>query len=114
MRRATWLFVFLLATAGCDDPGEGPKAESGYRFCTPIIAGLEDFRRAHAVYPDSLEQLQIDSVRRRLMPRYVEDIGYLVDSAKAGYELSFYYSGPGRNVCTYTSGAKAWQCHGYY
>jgi hypothetical protein len=110
----TWLIVLTLV-ACWPAPGKGPNADAGYQHAAPVIAALEQFHAAHGSYPDSL---------RQLVPNFLPDSALQsppdwsamralhyrlsVDS----YELSFWYSGPGSNTCTYTPESRRWRCSG--
>ena len=115
MRRI--LAVALLATAACPAPGEGVKAERGYRRAEPIIAALERFRADSGHYPGALTAL---------VPAYLPDSALTVPAreqerypwtyalADAAYTLQFRYTGPGSNECTYLGATRQWHCSGLY
>jgi hypothetical protein len=109
--------VALLALlAGCEEPGEGAKAEQGYRQGARIVAAIEAWRRDTGAPPKSLESLA---------PRYVsrDDLVLAPTGATAypfsyhvkadgSWELEFHYTGPGSNYCTWGSTTAHWQCTG--
>ena len=107
----------LLAAAACDAPGEGPKAERGYRRAEPVIGALGRFRTDRGAYPDSLPQLvpaylpaAALAIPDRPQERY--PLGYR--RVAGHYELTFRYAGPGMNECAYRSATAAWACRGYF
>lgn len=111
------LAAAVVALGGCPAPGEGPRAERGYRRSAPVIAALERYRGARGTYPDSLRQLVPaflpDSTLRvpdRNRERYPLDYRRTPD----GYVLTFRYTGPGMNACAYTSAPAEWKCSGYF
>jgi len=92
-------------------PGEGQKAEAGYKACAPIIDALESYKVEHNSYPETLDAL---------VPGFLPDLlvkpeGFVFDYRYKGasYELVFRYAGPGMNICTYTP-ETGWDCIGYY
>jgi len=105
------LFGISLACAACAKPGEGPKAELGYKRSVPVIAALEKYRQDHGDYPHYL---------RDLVPKYIESVSENVDKhpldyrkGPQTYQLIFRYEGPGMNECFYSPNI-AWKCRGYY
>ena len=58
--------MFLLASCSAiteffEKPGEGAKAEKGYRICDPVIQALEKYQQQKkAAYPAKLESLVPD------------------------------------------------------
>ncbi len=109
--RLGFLVGCLFLMVGCEKPGEGAKAELGYAVCSPIIAALERFYAQNERYPEVLSEL---------VPAYLEDVPPEVNGepieyrvTSTSYELTFSYSGPGRNTCTYTPEG-SWKCRGYY
>ena len=99
----------IIATA--EPPGVGEKAERGYSACAPIITALEQVHAQTGEYPDVLAEL---------VPAYIAEIPTEVNQepitySKTGesYSLSFYYTGPGMNACTYTPEDR-WDCSGAY
>jgi len=106
------LVLVVFQSASCfEKPGEGAKAERGYKTAAPVIEALHKYYKANAIYPDSLSQL---------VPVYVPVIGrepelsYSSISLGKDYELKFSYTGPGVNHCTYIGSKKKWECDGYY
>ncbi len=114
MRLSRALVATLGVLMGCTPPGKGPRAERGYRQAAPVIDALERFHQARGAYPDSLPQLVpaflADSALREPHP------GHPFEYARtaAGYALTFRYTGPGMNRCSWTAESRAWQCSGYY
>lgn len=113
MRRSGAVIVLssLLAVAACDPPGEGPRAQLGYRMTAPVIAALAGFHAQGHGYPPSLSLL---------VPKYLSAVppavnGYPLEYALVGasYELTFRYERPGMNVCTYAP-ERGWRCYGYF
>lgn len=112
-------YVLLLAIglAGCDHPGEGPKAQRGYARSQPVIQALERYREEHRMYPTELTTL----VPRYLPPTALQPpndpaqnhpFEYRVE--RDSYELTFTYAGPGFNRCTYASATRRWTCRGAF
>jgi hypothetical protein len=108
--------ALVLLSLGCPRPGEGRKAEAGYRRAAPIIAALERYRSERGSYPDSLASLPPEWLPEELRgsaPRY----GLHYERKDDRYELTFSYGGPGINHCTYDPAApeaRRWSCGGYY
>lgn len=116
--RCTRLLVLslVLFCSGCPRPGEGRKAEAGYRRAAPIIAALERYRSERGSYPDSLASLPPEWLPEELRasaPSY----GFSYEPKGDRYELGFGYGGPGINLCTYDPASTAprrWSCSGHY
>jgi hypothetical protein len=101
----------------CEAPGEGPKAARGYARAQPVIAALDSFRVANAAYPDSLEQLIPTFLpASALVPPAASQEHYPFEYKKeaADFELTFRYTGPGMNWCTFRASRRTWQCGGLY
>lgn len=92
-------------------PGEGPKAEAGYKAGAPIIDALERYKAEHNAYPETLNALVPDFLPDHLANP--EDILFKYQIKDPSYELEFRYAVPGMNICTYTPEA-GWDCYGYY
>ena len=107
------LLLFLLTCATGEKPGEGPKAAAGYRWGEPIVAALETYRRDHGRYPDSLSVLTPRYVGNKalMLPPPLVGPAYQLDH-RGGYSLSFFYTGPASNHCTYTPATRGWNCSG--
>ena len=116
MRR--WLLaVVLFSTTACPPPGEGVKAERGYKRAGPIIAALERFHADSGHYPSALSAL---------VPAFLADSALAVPTREQerypwrytmsgdDYTLQFQYTGPGMNACVYRRSAARWQCSGVY
>ena len=129
----TWLFVGCLAcfVASCGTPpGKGRKAEAGYRAAAPIIAALDKFHNERGNYPTNLIELvptflpnskallyrggfePIHSPRTDAME--VEDREFIYRPHKDSFSLTFGYTGPGMNTCSYDSKTEKWSASGYY
>jgi hypothetical protein len=105
------LFVLMCSTG--EKPGEGPNAAAGYHWGEPLIAALEVYRHDHSRYPDSLEALAPHYVARAALtppPPLPGQVAYQRDAA--GYSLTFFYTGPASNHCTYTPRRRRWDCYG--
>ena len=113
-----WLLAAaMLATTSCPAPGEGAKAERGYRRAEPIIGALDRFHADSGHFPATLEGL---------VPAYLADTALAVPSREqerypwtynledSSYTLQFRYTGPGSNECTYLGTTKRWECSGLY
>ena len=94
-----------------DPPGEGPKAEAGYKACAPVIDALERYKAEHGAYPETVDALTPDFLPDDLANP--EDVLFTYKNKGESYELQFRYSGPGMNICTYTP-ETGWDCIGYY
>ena len=103
------LLLFVLMCATGEKPGEGPEAAAGYRWGEPIVAALETYHRDHGRYPDSLSVLTPRYVAKEVLtlPPPVAGPGYQLDR-RGGYSLSFFYTGPASNTCTYTPAKRRW------
>jgi hypothetical protein len=106
-----WLVV-LIVLAGCPGPGEGAKAERGYRASEPVLDALDRHFARTGEYPATLDELLDPADGLAAVPRPNDnDLHYA--SSGTDFELAFTYTGPGVNHCT-TSHTRAWSCHGYY
>lgn len=109
---AATLLAFLLG--GCPPPGQGPKAEAGYRRAAPVIDALDRYHQARGSYPETLAAL-VPEWLPAASEAHPLGLGYVRHGEH--YKLSFSYGGPGVNHCLYDTGAtppSSWQCHGYY
>ena len=104
-------------------PGQGRKAETGFRAAAPIISALDTYRERQGHYPTKLAQLvprYISSSSDLLLSRdrypVFNDLVRGFDYSREGeaYTLRFQYSGPGMNDCVYHSRSKKWDSSGYY
>jgi len=116
-------------------PGKGRKARAGFRAAAPVILALERFHKSHGQYPATLDEL---------VPTYLPDTTALLVRGKVKplhsphaaataspqgnsllgvfwyhqtgdtYDLSFQYTGPGMNSCSYDPKTKTWLSSGYY
>jgi len=126
MKIGKLIFVFLaVALAGviiffavnfvfAPEPGKGEKAEKGYALCEQIIGELEGFREAQRKYPDSLGVVLSHLPDQRRMVAKEYQVTYRPSDSARSFSLTFTYTGPGVNHCTYSSATKKWECHGYY
>ena len=133
MKFTTSVFIGCLALCmtSClsSPPGEGRKAETGFRHATPVVAALEKFHQDRGSYPTELNELVPTylSSEKLLLPSPlhagIERIRstasynprmFSYDKDGDGYSLGFEYEGPGRNYCIYDSKTKAWHSGGYY
>jgi hypothetical protein len=110
--------LLLVALSACDSPGEGKMADLGKAHSTRIVGALDKFRHEHGEYPRSLEELTpnlLTSVQLLEYTSHPAVIEYRRDSPQV-FELSFSYTGPGRNTCIYRSDERknGWECFGYY
>jgi len=108
--------IVLLALAGCPRPGWGAKAQRGYQRADPLVVALEQYRRDHATYPGKLSNLiptymSADALRPPDSPQ--EHWPFAYAKVDGEYELSFNYTGPGMNTCTYRP-STGWKCHGAF
>lgn len=104
----------LLFTSCGDPPGKGPKAETGYTICQPVINDLLRYKKEHGSLPDSLGVITAQytpEVRQRLKEYQVN---LLLKVTGVDFDLEFTYTGPGVNHCTYSSIQDKWYCSGYY
>jgi len=116
IKRYTFL-ASLAILSSCASPGEGPKANAGYKAAEPAIKAIDAYFHLNSAYPSSLEEL---------VPRFISDNDLIVvmpgkktvpltyRQADDGFELSFSYVGPGTNKCVYQSKNRTWTCHGAY
>ena len=111
------LLILALVPGACPAPGEGAKAERGYRRAAPVLAAIEEYRRELGSYPDSLTQLtpqflEPAAVAVPTRPQEQYPLEYERDST--GFVLTFRYVGPGMNECRYTAAKREWECSGYF
>jgi hypothetical protein len=92
-------------------PGEGPKAETGYKALAPIIEALERYKANHNSYPEKLDTLVPDYLPDLSVEP--EDFQFTYQIEDQSYKLRFNYVGPGMNICTYKP-ETGWDCFGYY
>ena len=104
----------LLLLAACTPPGKGPRAERGYRAAEPVIQALERYRTERGAYPDSLPQLVPAFLASAALaePNAGHPLRY--ERTADGYALTFRYTGPGMNECTWTPTSRRWDCSGYF
>lgn len=107
------LVAFALLLAGCEKPGEGAKAEEGYSAARPIIASLNSYHEGASHYPQDLEALVPVFLTEVPKGPGGQPFEYRWVAPGDSYSLTFRYTGPGMNVCTYTP-EDAWRCYGYY
>ena len=109
-----WSAVLLQA---CHPPGEGPRADAGYKKSEEIIKAIDSYRAVSGRYPTQLSDLvprflSTNDLTLRAAENSEYPFKYIV--SETGYELTFRYSGPGVNDCTYSSATKKWSCRGRY
>lgn len=109
--------MVVLAAFACsalpteEPPGVGEKAERGYAACSLIIHALEQYHSEKGEYPESLAELTPDYLAAIPTEVNNEPISYM--KTEESFSLSFYYIGPGMNICTFTP-EEQWQCSGAY
>jgi hypothetical protein len=93
-------------------PGHGAKARAGYHRSAAVQHALDAYHAQTGVWPDDLAMLT---------PRWLADtvlttapVEWRYKLAPRGYELSFWYTGPGSNTCTFASETGRWQCSGLF
>lgn len=100
-----------LTSVFCCSPSGCKQAQDGFAHYAPLISALEQYKKEHGDYPQTLNAL---------VPKYVpgiepRDNGTMrYDKKETGYRLVFTYSGPGMNVCAYEPEKKKWDCYGYF
>ena len=108
--------VFILACNAIlptvEPPGVGKKAEMGYKLSEPVIAALEQYKADHGTYPKTLEELVPDYLST--VPVSTDGVDFSYSSTGESCSLSFHYTGPGMNSCTYKPETKDWRCYGAY
>lgn len=90
------------------------EAQEGRLLYAPVVAALENFREQNGTYPGSLSDLVpafIDAIPVSHSEDGPTQLEYSL--SPTAYVLSFSYSGPGINYCTYTP-ADNWSCDGHY
>jgi hypothetical protein len=116
-RRRLWtLAAATTLLAACPAPGEGPKAERGFRRAAPVIEALDRYREQRGSYPERLEQLVPDFLPAAALavpgtPQERYPLEYARE--EGGYVLTFRYVGPGMNHCDYRPRAR-WDCGGHF
>jgi len=106
--------VWALLLGACPPPGQGSKAEAGYRRAAPVIVALDRYHQERGSYPETLAELPPGSLAA---PASGQPLGLQYKLRGEHYELSFSYAGPGVNHCSYDSSAaepQRWKCRGYY
>ncbi len=104
--------------AACSNPGEGASADLGRQQAAQIVSAIAAYRAESNALPATLEAL---------VPRHLAraDLALVSGSGTAypyeyhvtsidSFELTFRYSGPGMNRCTFESRQGSWHCEGYY
>jgi hypothetical protein len=138
-KKVFWIVLLIPFLAFCltscwSAPGQGRKAEAGYRDAAPVIAALEKFHHDRGIYPATLNELVPQYLPSAALlnhggkqpvrpPRTAAFVsgwdnryrfGYYRDKNASAYSLQFSYTGPGMNHCWYDSKTKQWTAQGYY
>ena len=103
--------------SGCRRPGQGEKAEAGYKNARPIIAALKQYHDKHDQYPLRLRDLvpnELEASAWKTPDGRPVDEFFEYHRSGVGYQLQFSYTGPGMNFCVYTPEGGEWQCVGHY
>lgn len=106
-----WFALACAVVPTEEPPGVGEKAERGYAACNPIIHALEQYQSEKGEYPESLAELTPDYLAA--IPTEVNNEPISYTKTEESFSLSFYYIGPGMNICTFTP-EEQWQCSGAY
>jgi hypothetical protein len=93
-------------------------AELGRARSARIVEALDEFRRERGEYPQSLAELTpgfLSAAEISNQDSRKPEIEYRREEAQV-FELSFSYTGPGRNTCVLRSDGprNSWECYGYY
>jgi hypothetical protein len=125
----------LCLTSCWTPPGQGPRAQAGYRAAAPVIAALDKFHDERGYYPTNLSELvpsylpsssallvheQAEPVRSPHSAAVADTAGesnldwFWYRPSSNSYSLMFHYTGPGMNDCIYDSTTRNWSAHGYY
>jgi hypothetical protein len=107
----------VVVTSGCPAPGEGRTADRGLLRAEAVLQALERFEERNGAYPQTLEALvpeyiDLDSAEVRVAAQREYPLEYTRMSE--GFELSFDYTGPGMNTCTFSSTEGEWFCRGHF
>ncbi|MCH9680652.1 MAG: hypothetical protein K0V04_04390 [Deltaproteobacteria bacterium] len=102
----------LSSLLACAAPGQGRKARQGYAQAESIIVGLDGYREDNGQYPGRLVDLVPKYIPIVPMSAQGKDFQYIGNGDS--YMLSFVYTGPGLNHCTYPSQRRAWTCGGMF
>jgi len=111
------LTAFTIVTA-CSSPGEGASADLGRQQAARIVSAIAAYKAESNALPATLEALVPGHLARADLA-LVSGAGtaypyeYHVTSIDS-FELTFRYSGPGINRCTFESRRGSWHCEGYY
>lgn len=113
-------FVLLMSVGintGCPAPGEGRTADRGFQRAETVVHALEGYADRNGSYPQTLEALvpqyvDLDSLDIRRAGQ--RDYPFEYSRTPEGFELSFDYTGPGINTCTYSSINDEWSCRGHF
>jgi hypothetical protein len=118
----------LCLTSCASAPGEGWKAEKGFKHAVPVIAALEQFHKDQGKYPVELQELvpkylspdqlvlpsPLGGGVTRIRPTATYDPHiFSYDQNDEGYTLNFSYEGPGINRCFYDSKTWEWSSSGH-
>lgn len=115
-KKIRFLLIVILILTACkfftpEPPGVGEKAEYGYAALDPIIKALEQYRADKGAYPEAIEELSPEYLSE--IPTEVNDQPISYTKAGKSFSVTFHYTGPGMNTCTYTPENK-WHCSGAY
>ena len=107
-----------LSTGGCYAPGEGRVAHFGRMRGAQLIRGIESYHLENARYPKSLNELTPRYLSRNDLIKLLSSppkFDYISNSPES-YELTFSYTGPGINTCSYVAEKvdAVWSCSGHY
>ena len=99
-------------------PGSGAVARAAQNRAEAIVELLTTSKAITGRYPASLHAVEPSGLPDTVLPRFAaivgDSLGYRTDSAGRGFELSFSYTGPGRNHCQRTDTSATWHCNGYF
>lgn len=111
--------AICLALAACDNPGEGPRFETGRQQAEPVIEAIHAYRDEHGRYPARLDDLVPKFYSKRFLDDHTpgRPIPFFYQTNPDGsFLFEFVYSYPGRNRCGYVlnSDPVKWECWGHY
>ncbi len=117
LQSAAALTAFAIVAA-CSNPGEGASADLGRRQAARIVSAIAAYQAESKALPATLEALVPRHLARADLALasgsgIARPYEYRVTSPES-FELTFRYSGPGMNKCTFESRSGSWHCTGYY
>lgn len=107
------IILSIISFTGCiPKAGKGKLAEAGFEYCNKIISALEEHKEKIGRYPDTLKNLNHETLGNQ--PKGIQVIyDFLKKDEEPSFELSFEYVIYWKNTCHY-SPKSDWDCLGYF